>query len=520
MKKNNFIKSLLIGSVLLFGACSEDIINYNDPNTYNTDSYFNTPSQIEKAATAIYVSFYYNYMMGWRWPEVYNALGNEMDGTPGGIANEGDIVSFMKYQFNNTNVDVSGLWRMSYKMILRSNLVIYKAEQYQNEKGQNDIVTRSIGEAYFLRGWAYSQLAFNYGRVPIRTSLIQTGNIDAPRAASVDDVWAVAESNLKKAQEILPVAYDDANKGRATKGSATGYLGKLYLYTKKYAQAETEFAKLQGTYSLLAGNKWDQNFDEANENNSESLFEVQFSHRDGNFQWGNFDEPEGLSSSPSTDNAHVQLFTWGAVGGWNNWKFSAYQVPKFQYNDENGIKYTDPRAKLTFYGGIGDSTYLDNAPGGPKKYNFKGLGYYWRKHSNLENAPVTFLASGVNLRLLRYADVLLMRAEIKLESNDITGAIGYINQVRNRIGAFPYIKTYTKAEAFELLKRERFLELYGEQSRYNDLKRWGILEQTINPELQVVMGSQPILPKHYIFPIPQIEIDSNLGLGTVANDWN
>lgn len=124
---------------------------------------------------------------------------------------------------------------------------------------------------------------------------------------------------------------------------------------------------------------------------------------------------------------------------------------------------------------------------------------------------------------MRYADVLLMRAEcqIKKASPNVTAGLGFINQVRNRIGAFPYNGIYTDVQAFELLKHERQLEFMGEQIRYNDLVRWGILKETMNTELQAMFGmATNVQDKHYLFPIPQLELDSNPEFGTVANSWN
>ena len=121
---------------------------------------------------------------------------------------------------------------------------------------------------------------------------------------------------------------------------------------------------------------------------------------------------------------------------------------------------------------------------------------------------------------MRYADVLLMRAECKLFTGDIEGCIVLINEVRERIGAFPYNNSYNQEQAFSLLMRERQLELMGEQHRFNDLKRWGILEEVMNIELNATFGTQNVEEKHYLFPIPKNEIDSNLGLGEVSNEWN
>lgn len=521
MKKLINNKLLLLMLVFFAASCNEDIMNYPDQNTYSYDTYFNTPAEIEKGTIAIYGSFYFNNMFGFKWPEMFDNLANESDPTPAAAANESDIMSMRKYQHNNTTNPVAGYWRMCYKLILRSNLVIDKATAYLKDKGDNAVVKRSLGEAYFLRGFAYSQLAFYYGRVPLRLQYNQAGIEDAPRTATVKEVWDVAEADFKKAKDLLPEVstYSKAELGRATKGAAIGFLGKLYLYNKDYAKAEAEFALLNGKYSLLSGNNWGQNFDDKNENNNESLFEVQFEWFDGNFLWGNFADPEG-AGSPSTQNAHVQLYTWGGVGGWNNWKFQGMRAKDFQYKDESSKDYVDPRATLTFYGGIGDNTILDNSAEGAQPYDFVGLGYYYKKYTNLENEKSNFLQSGINVKLMRYADVILMRAECKLETGDIPGCMTLINQVRERIGAFKYLGNYSKTQAFDLLKRERQLEFMGEQVRFNDLKRWGILEQTINPELQAQYGLQTVTAKHYLFPIPQIEVDSNLKLGTIDNNWN
>jgi hypothetical protein len=121
---------------------------------------------------------------------------------------------------------------------------------------------------------------------------------------------------------------------------------------------------------------------------------------------------------------------------------------------------------------------------------------------------------------MRYADVLLMRAESLILQDKVTEGIVFINQVRTRIGAILYMNAYTQNQAFELLKRERQVELMGEMHRYNDIKRWGILKETMNIELEAMFGTQNVQDKHYLFPIPQLELDTNKEFGPVANSWN
>jgi hypothetical protein len=522
MKKTIPIKALLLGAILLVVSCNQDIMNYPDPNTFNTSNYFNTPAEIRQASTAAYISFYFNSMGGFEWSEMFDVLAAEAEATPEALPNEPHIAQLYSYTHNNTSGSISDIWKMLYRMILRSNLTIDMAQAYIDKNGDdaNHIVSMSQGEGYFLRGYAYTQLAFYFGRVPMRTSFNQAGNEDAPRSATVDIVWAQAENDLKDAQELLPDVWDTENTGRATKGSATGFLGKLYLYNKKYNEADAEFAKLEGKYNLLPLEQYMDNFGETNENNQESIFEFQFAFKPGMFLYagGAFgDGPEGHTVA-GTVNGIPMLFGWN---DWANWKFPSRRVADFIYDDESGVSYIDPRAQYTFYGGIGDSTWQDNMPTGPIKFDFATLGYWYKKMTNKENKETEgTLESGNNIRLMRYADVLLMRAECKLFTGDIPGCIGYINQVRSRVGAFPYQASYTQEQAFELLKRDRQLELMGEYSRFNDLKRWGILKEVMNVEMMALFGTQPVTDKHYLFPIPQSEIDSNLGLGEVANGWN
>jgi len=516
MNKYNYIKGcVLIICMIITGSCSEDILNYPDPNAKNTDTYFNTPAEIEQGAFAVYSSFYHNSAFAWQLPEYFDALANEIEGRPSS-AGEGNIQACWHYQHNATTDVFRSYWRLLYRMILRSNLVIYKAGEYVAKNGNDEKVSLALGDAHFLRGWAYSQLAFHWGSVPIRTSYVSEEGAGARVPA--EQVWSQAEADFKEAQNLLPESWPATFVGRATKGAATGFLGKLYLYNKKYAQAEAEFAKMNDKYSLLPGNLWDNNFGETNENNAENVFAIQFYNEPGTSQWYMFGDPE-VNTNPGRQNAHAQLYSWT---DWSNWAFQPRRVADFQYKNEAGAAYVDPRAALTFYGGaIGDQTYGDNTPGGPQPYPFASVGHWYRKVTNKENKlNENAVQTGNDIRLMRYADVILMRAECKLESGDIAGCLSFINQVRERIGAFKYLGSYSKAQAFELLKRERQLEFMGEQIRYNDLKRWGILKETMNVELQAMWGTPNVQDKHNLFPIPQAEIDTNPEFGTVANNWN
>src|SRR5690606_29929436 len=176
-----------------------------NPEQFTLETYFKTPAQIVQATNAAYISFFQFRMGSYQWPEVWDVLGNESDATAGalGSGDEPPIVQMMQYQHIETNESIEFMWRMFYMMILRSNLVIDASDTYLADNPPNDDVIRSRGEAYFLRGFAYFNLANHWGKVPIRTSFDQSENIDAPLANSAEEVWAVAESDFKIAQSVL-----------------------------------------------------------------------------------------------------------------------------------------------------------------------------------------------------------------------------------------------------------------------------------------------------------------------------
>ncbi len=217
---------------------------------------------------------------------------------------------------------------------------------------------------------------------------------------------------------------------------------------------------------------------------------------------------------------HPQLYGWN---DWNNWTFQVRRVNDFIYPDEDGNPYTDPRAPLTFYGGIGDNTWCDNCSTGPVPYDFASLGYYYKKTLNKEYKETeNGLQSSNNVTLMRYADVLLMRAECKIKGStpDVTAALGFINQVRSRVGAFTYNNSYSPDQAFELLKRERQIELIGEQSRFTRYKTVGNFERNNGSRTIGYWSDRRFQDKYYLFPIPQTELDTTLGFGDISNGWN
>ena len=520
-------KALFILLTLLLTNCA-DVVDYPNPSAYDSENYFTTPASISEAVTATYAGFYFQGLFQHQWHVVFDALGNEFDVGPGG-SNELDAIQAWNYVHRNDNAYLTAMWKSLYRVVLRANLAIDKGTQVY-AKTSDASIPRLLAEAKFLRAWAYFQLAFYWERVPLRVTFDQSNNTNAKRAP-VEEVWQQVQTDLEAAIAELPSQYTGDDIGRATKGAAIALLGKKYLYNKEYAKAEAEFAKLEGTYQLLPREQWSDNFGENNKNNREGVFEIQHHWFENSFIWGTFGnlQEEGSPGQPSVHTARAQLY---GFNDWSNWKFSPQRVRDFVYTDENNQLFVDPRAALTFYGRpaagdtlqLGDLNWCDNCPDEEvKSFDFTGKnGFWFRKYQNYEyKTGENVLQTNNNYRLIRYADVLLMRAEALIFQNKVTEGLALINRVRQRAGAFPYERVYAQAEAIELLKRERVLELVGEEHRYNDLKRWGTAKQVLNAELQQRGRTPAFEDKHLLLPIPLEEINNNAGVrGDVANSWN
>jgi hypothetical protein len=216
--------------------------------------------------------------------------------------------------------------------------------------------------------------------------------------------------------------------------------------------------------------------------------------------------------------------------GFNDWRnviVSNALVQSFKYTHPvTGLPYVDPRAKLVFYGDAasgGDPDYCNACTEGILQYEFNASnGYRWRKYEPYEwMKQIGGPQSNINSQVIRYADVLLMLAESYIEQNQSDKALPLINQVRARVGAVQYLTLGSQENARTILRRERQIELAGEQVRWFDLVRWGIAKETINAEKQNQIGRGPFEDKHVLLPIPQAEKNTNPAVASdVANEWN
>ena len=521
MKK--IIYSILIA--LVFVACSESTLDVPNENNYDGTTFFTNATSYTEASTAMYTPLLFQGMYAREFYFIFDLLGNDAEKN---FPLQGGLLEFPNYTHTPNNGELNPVFNSCYKIVFRTNFVIAQLENWKTDvESEIALKSRITGEAEFLKSLSYFWLVTLFGDVPLKNKLEDHYVFESARTPKAE-IWAAIETNLQAAIQKLPVSYENnADYGRVTRGAAQALLGKAYLFQKKYAQAATELAKLTASpYNYKLTSSLDDLFIQ-DKKTDETIFAVMNGPWQG---WGvgnayyMFGGQEGWGGKATHTGRAMEY----GFNDWWNVLVSDALVNSFTYTNESGTSYTDPRAALTFYSANGakggDATFCDECPDGVKQYGdkIKEGQKSWRKYELYEKQNNYGQPdSPINGQIIRYADVLLMLAEAYIEDGKIAQALPLINQVRKRSGAFEYTALGDKAKATTILRRERQMELAGEQHRFFDLVRWGTLVATINAEKQAAVGISPVKDFHVLLPIPQAERDANPTLDAqVNNNWN
>ena len=502
--KTKIIYSLAI--LLLTMSCSKDFLNVKQENNPDSEVYFNSAGGVTQAVNSIYVTFLHKGMYPRDYYYIFDLLGNDAVGT---AKLQGTLNDFVDYSYGPTNPEITSLYSALSKMVFRSNFAFTVLDKWTATTDEEvALKNRLIGEASFFKAYAYFSLITYFGDVPYKADSEAHNLLHQERTSKVEILDHI-KFYLKEAEEKLPVSYPASDYGRSTKGAAIALLGKVHLYNENWADAKTEFTKLS-----TAEFNYDLNTDlddlfayDVNDSDpaNESVFAVMHARwNEVAAEWYIFVGAE-LNGGEATHSGREHEY---GFKGYHNAELSDDLVAAFTYN-VNGSEEIDPRASKTFYSksGIagGDSNYVDG--------DFTLDGFDWRKYTRYEHNVYANISSNINSQIIRYADVLLMLAEANIKLGDNVAALDLINQVRLRSGAIKY--TDIGSDPMQTLRRERRLEFAGEQIRFPDLVRWGMLESTINAE----KGEEIVFPKHNLLPIPQIELDTNPAT-KVLDGWN
>ena len=481
--KNKIIKTLTIFSFIIgfTSSCSDNFIDRKPLFLPDSENNFNSKDDYNKALIGAYQLLQSTFM---------NVLVGEIasDNTLSGGESANDVVGIQ--QIDNmiqtgNNGNLKNIWDWMFAGVYRASYIIEFKDKIDFD-GKNQI----IAEARFLRAYYQFELVKWFGGIPLKgDKRFLLGDEKTIPRSSISESYAAIEADLNYAVANLnPIA---PQTGRATKGAAQALLGKVYLYQNKYTSAATTLQNVinSGTYSLVTN--YNSIFEEAGENNAESVFEVQYT----DIQGAGFDCLQCSQGNVAVGFNGVRNYT----GPFFSDGFS-FNVPT--QNAVDAFEVGDNRKNVAILN-IQTWATANNATYGT---GYKNTGYFNRKYiprtrSGLAQGDL-HLTNPNNYRSIRYADVLLMAAEANSKIGADVNARLYLNQVRQRaFGDNNHNITASGAALTDFILTERRVELLGEGHRFFDLVRTG--------KAAIINGFAA--GKNELFPIPIEEIQFSNG---------
>lgn len=486
MKRNIYV-SILGGLLLLLNSCHESFLTEDVYSSITPLNFYKTEADVKAAVVSVYNSIRNNGAYG---REVWLAAeypGEASSANKSAVARQ----ELDEFTWTPSSTGFYSIWGGMYKTINRSNTVLQHIDKVTFTTP--NLKEQLIGEAKFLRALAYLTLIRFFDHIPCMTE--ENMQELYPTNVGTDDaVWQLIVSDLQYAVSVLPTKYTAADVGKATAGAAQTMLVKAYISmagypwnkTENWAKAAEEARKImqKTEYGYALEKEFENIFLINNEHGSEYIFSVECESQLGGL---------GLD---------YPIFT-GIRGGnrfqLNGWSSLIAEVPFFESMAE-----ADKRREKTFvlsYPDFNDPTKIYTYPGNIALPHFNKL-------IDPEAFKIATSTSdlAVNMPITRYADVLLMHSEAENEANGPSAAaVEGINKVRERAGLeLLDPQKFTKETLRDAIVQERTWEFAVEGHAYFDLKRTKTMTKRIK--------AYKVEDKHYVFPIPQNELDANPNL--------
>lgn len=488
MKKNNIyigVILLMVAAMTMLSAC-KDFLTEDLKGTFSSATFYQNESQAAQAVSGVYNAITFCTFNNAIW--VFGDVASDDAVKGGNPGDQAEIKYIDEFNADANNGIISNYWSFAYEAISRANNVIANIPAVP----MNDTLkSRYIGEARFIRAYTYFNLVNVFGKVPLKLLPQLTPETIHVPLSEIADIFLQIEKDLTDAVPVLPPYYVAPDIGRVTSGAALAMLGKVSLYQGKWEAASGYFQKVEelGIYDLLPD--YAENFKLANENSKESIFEIQH-----------------LSNqNPFTGSALNQWFAPAHEGGYY---FNAPTQSLADAFEKSSTGEVDPRLDASI--GRDGQPWLNRDT---FSSGWSPTGFLTKKHQQpLSEVSSSLKGDGdMNYIYLRYADLLLMKAEALNESGNTGQARDYLNKVRQRAresfkGKIPadLLADVTASGQDQLrtaIQKERRVELAQEFHRYFDIMRWGkaVAEAALGPKFNYDT-------KRYQ-PIPQAEIDAN-----------
>jgi len=473
--------------LLLTASCGKNWLDINPLGRFTEDDL--PTGSLEEHVFAAYAGLRSEGTSGLQYVGLHNIRSD--DANVGSNDSDASVAGpiYDEFNYSLTHWYSVDYWSGHYSLINLTNNVLSAADSLDN---LTEGTRTNIGEAKFLRAWAYFNLVRTFGEVPIINFRI-TDQASAIRPKStIPQIYELIDADLQDAVAYLPETWVGF-AGRLTRGAALSLQTQTLMARHRFSEALNSAQAVinSGVYDLSV--PYNMIFREESENSKESIFEIQAYH-DGVQNFGvTYASRQGVRGSGQWD------LGWG------------FNIPNQRLI--SAFESGDPRLEATvLYSGQTNTPYGETLPSNlPRPYYNKKV--YTDPDLRLEYGSLK--GEWFNVRMIRYADIVLLAAEA---ANEVGGeanidlALDYLEQVRGRArgnnpNILPEVTTRDQEELRQAIRHERQVELAMENQRFFDLIRWGIDVQTMH-----AAGYTNYQVKHRFYPIPQVEIDRSGGV--------
>jgi hypothetical protein len=499
--KSNYGKAIiLLVAVYAFTGCTKDFLDRDPQGQYTQDDY---PYPGGSGPYDTYLFGIYSELRSFNVHSQSYICAVSIrsdDADKGSTPADGgaNAIGMDNFPVTPDNGFTNTIWLGYYNLVNKANIALDQIKNNEVIVALPEVKSQSEAEARFLRGYAYFMLVRFFGRVPLIDSVFSdpAAQSNVPQS-EVPAIYSFIENDLQFAASNLPLSWDPKFVGRATSGAANGLLAKVYLTEKKWGEAMAAAGIVinSGQYDLMT--PYDKIFSEDGENSSESIFEVQAT------------ATAAIPTANGVQYAQIQGVRGG--GDWNlGWGWNTPSTALVAAYEPG-----DPRENRTIMFTSNSDTIYKTIYGEELPVGLPNPRYNNKVYTNpaMRASIGNRLGYWMNVRIIRFADVVLMYAEAANEQGMTDEALDKLEMVRARARAgdntiLPKVTTTDQDSLREAIHHERRIELAMEQDRFFDLVRWGIAAEALHAAGKSNFNDN----RDNLLPIPQVQRDLSKGV--------